>query len=237
MGVVVLVGEKVVEVTFFEFLDGFVEDFVVHVVAYFADEAALFGAKYVAGAAYVEVAHSDVETAAYCGEFLYGTQTFLGLVGKDGIGGYEHVAECFAIAASHAAAHLVQVAEAELLRVVDNHGVGVGYVETILDDRCRHKHIYFAFNKTHHGVFHLFAFHLAVGYGDRSVGYQAGHEAGHFGKVFDAVADEEHLTVARQFIHDGVADKLLAERGEFGLNGLSVGRWCLDHAEVASAHE
>ena len=100
-------GEEVAEVGFFEFFDGFVEYFLVHVVAYFADEAALFGAEDVAGAAYVEVAHGDVEAAADGGEFFDGFEPFL-CVGCEGeVGGDEEVAEGFAVAASDAATHLV----------------------------------------------------------------------------------------------------------------------------------
>ena len=70
------------EVGGFEFVDGFVEDFVVHIVAYFADESALFGAEDVAGASDVEVAHSDVESAADGGEFFDGAEALLCVVGQ-----------------------------------------------------------------------------------------------------------------------------------------------------------
>jgi hypothetical protein len=49
---------------FLEFLDGLDQDLLVHVVANFVDEAALFAAKHVACAADVEVAQGDVETAS-----------------------------------------------------------------------------------------------------------------------------------------------------------------------------
>ena len=138
------VAEEVAEFGLFEFVDGFVEDFVVHVVADVADEAALLGAKDVACAADVEVAHGDVESAADGAEFLDGFEAFLGLVGEDAVGGDEQVAEGFFVAAPHTAAHLVEVAEAEVLGVVDEHGVGVGDVEAVLDERGGYKHVHIA---------------------------------------------------------------------------------------------
>ena len=229
--------EEVVEFGFFEFVDGFVEDFMVHVVADVADEAALFGTEDIAGSPDVEVAHGDVEAAADAAEFFDGFEAFLSVVGEAAVGGDEHVAEGFFVAATYATAHLVEVAESEVLGIVDDHGVGVGDVQPVLNDGGGDKDIDFAFEEAHHGVLDYFSVHLAMGHGYVGVGDKAVDETGHFGKVFDPVADEERLSAARHFEADGVANDLFVEVAYFGLDGLPVGRGGADDAEVAGSHE
>ena len=191
----------------------------------------------VAGAAYVEVAEGDVEAAADGAELFDGFEPFLGLVGEAAVGGDEQVAEGFFVAAPHAAAHLVEVAKAEVLRVVDDHGVGIGDVKAILDKSGGDQHVHIAGEEAHHGFLHLFAIHAAVRHGDAGVGYQTADQAGHLGQVFHPVADEEGLASARHLETDGVADGFLVEGAELGLYGLPVGGCGADDAEVAGPHE
>ena len=209
----------------------------IHVVAHLADEATLFGAEDIAGTAYVEVAHGDVEAAADGGELLDGTQAALGVVGQGEVGGDEQVAESLAVRASHAAAHLVQVAEAKLLRVVDDHRVGVGDVQAVLHDAGGHQHVDVALQEAHQRLLGLLAVHAAVGHRHPCVGHQTLHQARHLGQVLHAVADEEGLSATAHLVHDGVAYQLFAEVAQLGLDGLPVGRRGLYDAQVAGTHQ
>ena len=131
----------------------------------------------------------------------------------------------------------MEVGEAEVLRVVDYHCVGVGYVEAVFDECGGYEYVDFAAEELHHGLFDLFAVHLSVGDADVGVGDESGYEGGHFGEVFDAVGDEECLSAARHFVAYGVAYGFFVEGAEFGLYGLPVGGRGADDAEVAGAHE
>ena len=57
-----------------------------------------------------------------------------GFWSKRGQGGSKQVAESLFVAAPHTAAHLVQVAQTEILCLVDDDGIGVRYVDTALDN-------------------------------------------------------------------------------------------------------
>ena len=48
--------------------------------------------------------------------------------------GGEQIAKGLFVAASHTAAHLMQVAQSEVVRPVDDDGVGIRYVDAALDD-------------------------------------------------------------------------------------------------------
>jgi len=78
--------------------------------------------------------HGDVEAAAQVGEGLDGLQAPSGFWGEVVERGREEVAEGFAVTASYASSKLVQVAQAKLMGVVDDHRVGVGNVHARFDD-------------------------------------------------------------------------------------------------------
>ena len=66
---------------------------------------------------------------------------------------------------------------------------------------------------------------------------RSGDHQGQFGQVTDTVVDEEHLTVPAHLELDGVGNDLLVVGVHLGIDGIAVGRWCLDDAHVASAHQ
>ena len=58
-----------------------------------------------------------------------------------------------------------------------------------------------------------------------------------FGKVTDPVVHEEHLSVSAHLELDGIGNHLFVEGVHLGIDGIAVGRWCLDDTHVASAHQ
>ena len=56
-------------------------------------------------------------------------------------------------------------------------------------------------------------------------------------EIADAVVDEIDLSVARHLKVDGIGNDLRTESVDFRLDGIAVGRWCLDDAEVAGTDE
>ena len=73
-------------------------------------------------------------------------------------------------AAAHAAPQLVQLAQAEALRIFHHHGVGVGHVHAHLDDGGGHQNIALAGGEGRHDGFLVLGLHLAVEHGDAQVG-------------------------------------------------------------------
>ncbi|MEZ4808218.1 MAG: hypothetical protein R2815_12215 [Flavobacteriales bacterium] len=126
------------------------------------DEAALFRAEQVARATDVEVLHGDVDAAAEVAELLDGLQALAREVGQQVRAGREQVAVGLPVAAPHAAAQLVQVAEAEVLRLVHDDRVRVRDVEAVLHDGGADEHIGVALDEVEHHLLELVAFELTV---------------------------------------------------------------------------
>ena len=85
-------------------------------------------------------------------------------------GGAKQVAESLFVAAPHTAAHLVQVAQAEVLRLVDDDGIGVRYVDAALDDGGGEQHVVIVVDEIEDNLLQFGRLHLSVTDTDTAVG-------------------------------------------------------------------
>ena len=178
-----------------------------------------------------------MDAAAQVGEVLDGLQAPLGFGRQAGQRGCQQVAEGFLVAASHTPAHLVQVAQAEVLRLVDDDGVGVGDVDAALDDGGGNEYVVVVIHEVEDNLLQFGRLHLAVTDAHAAVGYVALDEGLQLGQVGDAVVHEEHLPVAAHLEVDGVDDDFLVEGMHLCLNRVAVGWRRLDDAEVTRTHQ
>ena len=220
-----------------EFHDGLLEDLDVGLVAEIGNEARLFGTQQIAGATDVEVLHGDMDAAAEVAEVLQRLQTSAALHGQVGQWRCQQVAERLAVAAAHTATHLVQVGESEMLGTIDDDGIGIGDVDAVLDDGGGEQHVVVVVDEVEDDVLQLFGFHLSVSHGDAGVRHILMDEFLDTCQVVDAGIDEVHLTVARHLEVDGVGNDVGSEGVYLRLYGVTVGRRCLDDAQVAGAHQ
>ena len=108
----------------------------------------------------------------------------------------EQVAVGLLVAAAHASAQLVQVAEAEVLRLVHDDRVRVRDVEAVLHDGGADEHIGVAFDEVHHHLFQLVAFELSVTHTHARTGHQLADHVGDELDVLHLVVEEVHLATA-----------------------------------------
>lgn len=85
----------------------------------------------------------------------------------------------------------MEVAQPEILGIVDYHGVRIGDIQTVFHNRGGNQHIDLSLQELHQDVFHLLAVHLAMGHGDAGIGCQPLHKTGHLGQVLHTVADKK----------------------------------------------
>ena len=131
----------------------------------------------------------------------------------------------------------MQVAQAYVLGLVDDDGVGVGDVQAVLDDGGAEQDVVVAPDEVQDAVFQFLSLHLAVGHADAGVGQQAVQDVVDRGQFLHLVVQEEHLAAAVQFVVDYAAYLILVEEYYFGLDGDAVGRGCLDYGQVAGAEQ
>src|SRR5690348_13932407 len=132
--------------------------------------AGLLGAKDVAGAAKLQVAHRNLEASAQVAVFLDRFQSLGGNGSDRPIRRQEKIAIRAMLPATDAAAKLVKFAEAKSIGTVDNDRVGVGDIQTALDDRRANQHVRLVADEFQHYFFQLSLAHLAMPDQDPRIG-------------------------------------------------------------------
>ena len=150
---------------------------------------------------------------------------------------HDEVAESLAVGPAYAAAQLVQVAQAEVLGLVDDDGVGVRDVQSVLYDGGAEHHVVVPAHEVQHLVFQHLGLHLPVGNADLHVGHQPVEDLLDGRQFLYLVVQEEYLPAAVEFVIDYGTDFLLVEEHYLRLHRDAVGRRGVDDAEVAGSQQ
>ena len=108
--------------------DGLLDELEVHVVAHGAHVAALLGPQHVARAADLQIAHGDAVARAELRKLPDGREALVRRFGQQLVGPNGQVGVGLPAAAPHAPADLIQLGEAEAVRVKDDQRVGLRHV-------------------------------------------------------------------------------------------------------------
>ena len=96
--------------------------------AHVGDETTLFRAQQISCAADIQILHGYIEAAAQVRELLDGLQPAAGILGDRNERGNNQITECLLVRTPHPAAKLMQVAQTDILCLIDDNSVGVGNV-------------------------------------------------------------------------------------------------------------
>ena len=131
----------------------------------------------------------------------------------------------------------MQIAQAYVLRLVYDDGVGIRDIEAVLDDGGAEQDVVVAPHEVKDTVLELFRFHLPVGHTDAGVGQEPVQDVVDRWQLLHLVVQEEYLASAVQLVVDDAADLVFVEEDNFRLDGDAVGRRCLNNGEVAGAQQ
>ena len=140
--------------------------------------------------------------------------------------------------AADAPADLVELRQTQEVGPLDDQGVGVGDVQTALDDGGGHQHVVVAAQEVQHHPLQLLLVHLAVGHAEAHRGHQlrqAGRRCGRWSPPGCA----GRTTCPPRSISRSMArcDHALVVEPHVGLDGVPVARRRLDDRDVAHAGE
>ena len=198
--------------------------------------AALAVAQQVARAAYLHIAHRHAEARAEFSELSDGSQALVGvfrehlarLHGQIGIGQ--------AVAAPHAAADLIQLRQAEAIRVDHDQRVGARHVQPRLYNRGTQQHVVFALVEIEHHVLEGVLAHLAMTNRHARLGHQPPQPLVKALDRLHAVIEHIHLSVAPQLAQYRIADQLVGILHDVVLHGIAfLGRRAQER-HIAYAH-
>ena len=140
-------------------------------------------------------------------------------------------------AATHPPAELVELAEAQEVRAVDDERVDRRHVDARLDDRRAHEHVAAPLPEVVDDALEGPLVHLAVRDHDPGLGHELAHAPSDVLDVAHAVVHEERLALAEELTAQRLGDGALVELADVGEDRLAVRRRRLDHREVADAGE
>ena len=129
----------------------------------------------------------------------------------------------------------MQIGETKVMGTINNNCIGIGNVDTILYDGSRKQHVVVVIGEVKHDLFQFLGLHLSMSDGDAGIGDILMNHLFDMRQVTDAVVNEVNLSVARHLEVDGIGDNLCTKGMYLCLNGITVGRWCLDDTQVAGA--
>ena len=144
---------------------------------------------------------------------------------------------CGTVGSSHPPAELVQLGKSHVLRFGNDQGVGVGDVQSGLNNGGGHENIDLAVHKLVHDPLQLSLIHLTVCVGKGGLRHQLFQPGGDICNVVDPVVDIIHLSAPGQFSADRLPDHLLIVFAYKGLDGQPVLRCLLQHAHIPDADE
>ena len=197
--------------------------------------AVLFRPQHIARAPDFQVPHGNLDAGSQFRKFPDGLETLLSLlpqkliplIHKECIGG--------PVGTPHPASQLIQLGQPHAVRIMDNHGIGIGYIQAGLNDGGGHQHVNFPVDKIRHNPLQLMLPHLAMGKCDHSIRHKGLNTASHLINIRHTIVYIIHLTVSCQLAVDCLTHHLLIVFHHIGLNGSPVHRRLLQHTHIAYA--
>ena len=195
--------------------------------------AVLLGTHERTGTADLQIAHGDAHAAAQVLELGKRGQTRRSLLGERQLTREHKVRVCLRGRAANTALELVELCQAQALRVLDDQRVGRCVVDAALHDGRGDEHVDLLGRELDHHVLDLARAHLAVRHAHARLGRGLVHARHGIIDGLDAVGHVVHLTAAahlqanRRTHHVGVVLPHVHD------HGTTPGRRCGDQAHVA----
>ena len=188
----------------------------------------LLRAQQIARAANFEVAHCNLEARAELGVLADGFESLFCDFGQNLSPPERQIGVSMAARPSHAAAQLVQLGKAELIRVFNDEGVHVRNVDTGLNDRRADQNLNLSVGHCLHHVRQLLLIHLSVRYRNGHITEPLLELRRALVDRFDPVVEIIHLPAAGQLPADRLVQDPVAVLEDEGLHRVPVVRRLLD---------
>ena len=195
----------------------------------------LLATEQVAGAPDLQVLHRHLHAGTEVGVLGDRGKPIVRLLGERAVRRIEEVRIGAVSAAADATAELMQLGQAEQIAALDDQRVGVGNVETVLDDGRADQHIELSFPEPEHDAFELMLVHLAVCRQHARFRHDVAQPRGSALDGLDPVVNVEDLTVAQQLAADRSRDLLLVISAYESQHRMPLFRRRLDDAHLPDA--
>ena len=153
------------------------------------------------------------------------------------VGGDQQIGVGAAVGPAHAPAQLVELRQPVAFGAVHHDGVRQRYIQAVLDDGGRDKHVELVPHEAQHHALELGLRHLPMAHADARLRHKLLDQGGALPDGIDAVVQEVNLAAAPELLLDGGADQFRIEMRHHGVDGQPVLGRRLDDAHVADAQQ
>ena len=123
------------------------------------------------------------------------------------------------------------------MRTIDDNGVGIRYVDTVLYDSSREQHIIVVIREVENNLFQLLRLHLSMTYCNTGIGNVLLYDLGYVFKIGNSIVDKINLTITGHLEVYSLRQNLGRESMYLGLYGITVRRRSLDNTKIARANQ
>src|SRR5690349_10279002 len=131
----------------------------------------------------------------------------------------------------------MQVAQTKLMRIVDDDGIHIGYINTACDNVCTDKHIIFLIDKINNSFFKVMTLHLPVGIPNAEIRTQTLDNICHLRKAADAIEYKKHLASPFRFKINSITYNVFVVHLHFCLYWLTIGWRSINNTEIPCTHQ
>ena len=206
----------------FCFLHRLAEHFAVQIIPYRKHMAMLVCSQQIACAADFQVPHGDFKAAAKFCVFPDSSQALLCRLFQNAVPAVHQKGIGHPVGTPDSSPELIELGQSVPVRIMDNHGIYVGNIQSRFNNGGGHQHIYFSIDKPVHNFFQLSLIHLPMGKIHLGIWNQFPDLARHIHNIFHPVIDIINLSSTVQLPVYGFPDGFFIVFHHISLNGNPV---------------
>ena len=197
----------------------------------------MFASEQIPGSPDIQILHGDIESAAQIGKSFDSSQTPAGIIRNGYHRRHYQIAERLGIGPSHPSPELMKVAQTEVLRLIYNNSIGIGNIDSVLDNTGSYQYIIIARHKIEYPVFQFLRLHLPVSDARLYSGANPFQDILYRQNVFHPIMNEIHLAAPFHFKINYISYRFFIKIDDFRLYRKPVRRRGIDNRKIPGSQQ
>ena len=143
-------------------MDSFSQNLLICFISQISDKATLLGSEQISGSTNVQILHGNMNTTSQITKVLNRLKTSSPFGGQTAQRRSQQITKCFLVTTPYPSTHLMEVTQAEVLRLINNDGICIRNIDTTFDDCGCQEHVIVIVDKIQNNLFQFCRLHLPV---------------------------------------------------------------------------
>ena len=214
-------------------LDCLTEHLAVKVIPYCIHMPMLFCSQKISGASEFQITHCNLESTSQICIFSNRRKSFFCSLFQHRIPAIHKECISSPIWTSDSSTKLIQLWKSISVRIMNDHRIDIGNIQSGLNDRCRNQYIYISVNKCIHDCFQLSLTHLSMGKIHSRIRQKLRDPCRHICNIIHAVINIINLTASSKLTVDCLSYRFLIILHNICLNRNTIHRRLFQDTHVA----